>query len=73
MARSHDDFVDIVKVKNPSVEIVGMYTKAQDRIAVRCKECGYYRLEEGEDHAEQVYPEKTNAKLNICTVALTKK
>ena len=41
MARSHDDFVEIVKVKNPSVEIVGTYTKAQERIAVRCKACGY--------------------------------
>ena len=41
MARSHEDFVDIVKIKNPSVEIVGIYTKAQDRIAVKCKECGY--------------------------------
>ena len=41
MARSHDAFVDIVKLKNPNVEIVGTYTKAQDRIAVRCKECGY--------------------------------
>ena len=41
MARTHEDFVDIVKIKNPSVEIVGIYTKAQDRIAVRCKECGY--------------------------------
>ena len=38
MARSHEDFVDIVKIKNPSVEIVGIYTKAQDRIAVKCKE-----------------------------------
>lgn len=26
MARSHEDFVDIVKIKNPSVEIVGIYT-----------------------------------------------
>ena len=41
MARSREDFVDIVKIKNPSVEIVGIYTKAQDRIAVKCKECGY--------------------------------
>ena len=41
MARTHEDFVDIVKIKNPSVEIVGIYTKAQDRIAVKCKECGY--------------------------------
>ena len=40
MARSHDDFVNIVKLKNPTVEIVGVYTKAQDRIAVKCKECG---------------------------------
>ena len=41
MARSHDDFVNIAKIKNPSVEIVGAYTKAQDRIAVKCKKCGY--------------------------------
>ena len=32
MARSHEVFVDIVKIKNPSVEIVGIYTKAHDRI-----------------------------------------
>ena len=41
MARSHDDFVNTAKIKNPSVEIVGAYTKAQDRIAVKCKKCGY--------------------------------
>ena len=41
MAKSHNDFVNIVKDKNPTVEIVGIYTKAQERIAVRCKECGY--------------------------------
>ena len=32
MARTHEDFVDIVKIKNPSVEIVGIYTKAQDNL-----------------------------------------
>ena len=47
MARSHEDFVDIVKIKNPSVEIVGIYTKAQDRIAVKCKECGSLMVEKG--------------------------
>lgn len=41
MTISHDDFVNMVKAKNPDVEIIGTYTKAQNRIAVRCKECGY--------------------------------
>lgn len=37
MARSHEDFVDIVKIKNPSVEIIGIYTKAQDRKLLNVK------------------------------------
>lgn len=41
MARSHEEFEKIIKIKNPTTKIVGTYTKAQERIAVRCKECGY--------------------------------
>ncbi len=41
LTRSHNEFVDIVRAINPSIEIIGIYTKAHERIAVRCKDCGY--------------------------------
>lgn len=41
MARTHEEFVKIMSEINPNIEILGMYTKAQDRIAVKCNECGY--------------------------------
>ena len=33
MARTHEEFVKIMSEINPNIEILGMYTKAQDRIA----------------------------------------
>ena len=41
MRRSHSEFVEKLKSINPSVEVIGEYTKAQERIKVKCKECGY--------------------------------
>ena len=41
MARTHEEFAKIVSEVNPNVEIIGVYTKAHDRIVVKCKECGY--------------------------------
>lgn len=41
MKRTHEEFVKLVEENNPTIEIIGIYTKATDRIAVRCKECGY--------------------------------
>ena len=41
MGRTHEEFVNILSKINPNIEVLGTYTKAQERIAVKCKECGY--------------------------------
>lgn len=41
MTKSHGQFVEELKQINPSIEVIGNYTKAVDRIDVRCKDCGY--------------------------------
>lgn len=40
MAKTHNQFVSEVYAINPNIEIIGTYTKALDRVRVRCKECG---------------------------------
>ncbi len=39
--KSHDEFVREVNERNPSVEIIGHYTKAADKIHVKCRLCGF--------------------------------
>lgn len=41
MARTNEEFISIIKDINPDIEIVGVYTKAQERIDVKCKVCGH--------------------------------
>ena len=40
MTLSHTEFVDRINKILPNIEIVGAYTKATDRVQVRCKVCG---------------------------------
>ena len=40
---SHDDFLERIKDKlNPNVEIIGVYTKAHNKIECKCKNCGFH-------------------------------
>ncbi len=41
MARTNEEFISIMQDINPDIELVGVYTKAQDRIDVKCKICGH--------------------------------
>lgn len=41
MARTHQEFVDALLAKNDTIKVIGTYTKAQNRIAVKCKECDH--------------------------------
>ena len=38
--KSQEKFVSEVEEKNPSVEVLGEYIKASERIRVRCRVCG---------------------------------
>ena len=40
MAKTHDDFVKELSKINPEIEVIGQYTRAVDRIEVKCKKCG---------------------------------
>ena len=39
--KSHEVFISEVDDRNPTVEVMGRYTKAADRIHVRCRICGF--------------------------------
>lgn len=41
MAKSHEAFIAQVSQINPNIEILGIYTKAQERIKVQCKNCNH--------------------------------
>lgn len=53
MKKTHDDFVKELLTVNPEIEVIGKYTRAVDRINVKCKKCGTqwfpqaYRLLQG--------------------------
>ena len=40
MAKTHDDFVRELSTINPQIEVIGKYSRAIDRVEVRCKKCG---------------------------------
>lgn len=40
MAKTQEQFVAELQIKNPDIEVIGQYTRAHDRIEVRCKKCG---------------------------------
>lgn len=40
MAKTHDEFVKELSTISPEIEVLGTYTRAVDRIEVRCKKCG---------------------------------
>ena len=40
MAKTHDDYVKELSTINPEIEVIGKYTRAVDRIEVKCKKCG---------------------------------
>lgn len=35
--RTHNEFVDLLYNINPNIEVVGQYTRAKDKVALRCK------------------------------------
>lgn len=39
--RTHEEFVNILKNKNPNINVVGNYTQAHTKIQVNCKICGH--------------------------------
>lgn len=41
MKLTHDEFVQIIKEKNPSIIVLGTYFNSQTHIEVQCKECGF--------------------------------
>jgi predicted Zn-ribbon and HTH transcriptional regulator len=40
-SKTHEEYVDEVKVVNPNFEIISKYTKGVDKIKVRCNLCKY--------------------------------
>lgn len=40
MAKTHDIFIEELKQINPNVQVLGCYTRAVDRVEVRCLKCG---------------------------------
>lgn len=39
--RNHDEYVKLVNDLHPNIEVLGQYTRAKDKILVRCKNDGY--------------------------------
>lgn len=39
--KSHEIYIDEVETRNPTVEILGIYKKASERIHAKCRICGY--------------------------------
>ena len=40
MTRTPQQFIYEIEKLNPNTEIIGKYTRAVDRVQVRCKNCG---------------------------------
>lgn len=40
MAKTHDEFVTELSTISPEIEVIGRYTRAVDRVEVKCKSCG---------------------------------
>lgn len=40
MARTHEQFIKELKKINPDIDVVGKYSRAVDRVEVKCKRCG---------------------------------
>lgn len=68
MTKTHSQFVSEVSSINPNIEILSPYTRATDRIRVRCKKCGKvwepkaYSLTEGKScsHCSAIKGAKNN-------------
>ena len=41
MAKTNDEFILEISQISPEIEITGKYTKATERISVRCRQCGH--------------------------------
>ncbi len=41
MKRTHESFVKMLAESNPSVEVIGKYTRAAARVEVKCRKCGH--------------------------------
>jgi len=39
--KTHAEFVRELKGINPNIQVIGIYTRAADRIDVKCKVCGH--------------------------------
>lgn len=38
--KTHDEFVDEMKVKHPELEVLGVYIGGHDKVHIKCKKCG---------------------------------
>lgn len=41
MAKTHEQFLSEIRDIHSSIEVIGKYSRAVDRIEVRCMRCGY--------------------------------
>ena len=69
MAKTHEQFLSEIKLVNPNIEVIGTYSRAVDRIKVRCKRCNLvwepkaYSLTQGKGcpHCSAIKGAKNNA------------
>lgn len=40
MSKTHEQFVEELRIINPNILVIGKYTKAVERVDVKCKICG---------------------------------
>lgn len=38
--KTHEEFIDEIKIVNPDIDIIGRYENSKKHIDVRCKRCG---------------------------------
>lgn len=69
MAKTNEQFLSEIRDIHPSIEVIGKYSRAVDRIEVRCMRCGYswepkaYSLVQGKGcpHCSAIKGAKNNA------------
>lgn len=68
MSKTHEEFVNEIRTINPLITIIGKYTKATERIDVKCNTCGHlwspkaYSLSQGKGcpHCSAIRGSKNN-------------
>ena len=38
--KTHEEFIEEIKIVNPDIDMIGMYENSKKHIDVRCKRCG---------------------------------